>query len=294
MSGGVWQRRQRSLWQDAVGRFARNRLSVAASMVAAALIVMALFAPWLAPTHYDAQVYSQAWQFPSRAHIMGTDAFGRDVLSRIIYGARVSLSVALIVNASALIIGVPVGALAGWFGGITDYALMRIVDVMSAIPRLLLAILMMTVLGSGLLNIYIVMGVTGWIHIARLVRAQFLTLREQDYITAARGIGASARHIIVRHLLPNCATLLIVSLTLDIPQAIMTEAGLSFLGVGVNPPLPSWGKMLNEYLPYIQTYWYLSTFPAIMIALTMYAFTLMGDGLQDALNPQSGWRGLIR
>ncbi len=281
------QNGQRSLWGDVARRFAHNRLAVVALAAIVFLAVLATFAPWLAPSYYDAQVYSEAWRFPSLAHPMGTDPFGRDVVSRIIYGARVSLSVALIVSASALVVGVPVGALAGWLGGMTDFALMRIVDIMSAIPRLLFAIVLMTVLGSGLLNIYLVMAVTSWMHIARLVRGQVLELREQQFTLAARTIGASDVRIVTRHLLPNCQAIIIVSLTLDIPQAIMTEAGLSFLGVGVNPPLPSWGKMLSEYLPYIQTYWHLSTFPAIMIALTMYAFTMMGDGLQEALNPHS-------
>lgn len=279
---------QRSLWSSAARRFVRNRLALAALAVAFALIFLALSAPWLAPSHYDEQVYSRAWQFPSPAHLMGTDPFGRDVLSRVIYGARVSLSVALVVNLSALLLGVPCGALAGWRGGAVDFALMRVVDVMSALPRLLLAILMMTVLGSGLLNIYLVMAATSWIHIARLVRGQVLSLREREFTLAARASGASDARIVARHLLPNSLNVIIVSLTLDIPHAIMTEAGLSFLGVGVNPPMPSWGKMLSEYLPYIQTYWHLSVFPALMIALTMYAFTLMGDGLQDALDPQAG------
>jgi ABC-type dipeptide/oligopeptide/nickel transport system permease subunit len=290
MTHATAQRVQRSLWGDAAARFRRNRLSVAALLVVLTLAGLAVFAPWLAPSHFDAQHYDRAWQRPSTSHIMGTDPFGRDVLSRVIYGARVSLSVALVVNAASLLIGLPLGALAGWFGGVADYALMRLVDLLSAIPRLLLAILMMTVLGSGLLNIYIVMAATGWIHIARLVRGQVLTLRERDFVTAARAIGASDRRIVLHHLLPNCLSVIVVSLTLDIPHAIMTEAGLSFLGVGVNAPLPSWGKMLSEYLPYIQTYWHLSVFPALMIAVTMYAFTLLGDGLQDALDPQATYR----
>ncbi|MFQ5858354.1 MAG: ABC transporter permease [Anaerolineae bacterium] len=281
----VFRRPERSLWANAMLRFSRNRLSVVASFLVSILIIMAVFAPWLAPTHYDKQVYSEAWQFPSKRHVMGTDPFGRDVSSRIIYGARISMSVALVVNTAAFLIGAPIGALAGWFGGVVDYALMRVVDVMSAFPTLLFAILMMTVLGSGLINIYIAMAVTSWIGTARLIRGQILSLREQDFTLAARAIGATDWHIITRHLLPNCLAPVIVSLTLGIPSAMMGEAGLSFLGIGVNAPTPSWGKMLSEYLPYVQSHWYLSTFPAIMIALTMYAFTLMGDGLQDALNP---------
>jgi ABC-type dipeptide/oligopeptide/nickel transport system permease subunit len=221
---------------------------------------------------------------------MGTDPYGRDVWSRIIYGARISMSVALIVNAASFIVGAPIGALAGWFGGVIDYVLMRIVDVMSAFPTLLFAILMMTVLGRGLTNIYIAMAVTSWIPVARLVRGQILSLREQDFVLAGRAIGATNRHIMMRYLIPNSLAPVIVALTLGIPSAIMGEAGLSFLGIGVNAPIPSWGKMLNEHLASIQSHWYLSAFPAIMIGLTMYAFNLMGDGLQDALNPTARGR----
>lgn len=279
------RRKERSLWLDAVDRFSRNRLSVASSFVILLLVLMAIFADVLAPAGYDHQVYREAWQFPSWTHPMGTDPYGRDLLSRIIYGARISMSVALIVNAAALLIGAPLGALAGWLGGAIDYLLMRVVDVMSAFPTLLFAILMLTMLGSGLINIYIAVAATSWIPIARLVRGQMLSLREQDFVLAARAIGATDWNIVVRHLLPNALTPVIVSLSLGIPAAIMAEAGLSFLGIGVNAPVPSWGKMLNEYLPNIQSHWYLSTFPGLMIALTMYAFTLAGDGLQDALNP---------
>jgi oligopeptide transport system permease protein len=250
-----------------------------------ALAAIAVLASVFAPEGYDKQVYVEAWQPPSNKHVMGTDPFGRDLWVRIMYGARISLSVALVVNATSLLIGMPIGAAAGWFGGWPDYALMRFVDVMSAFPSLLLAILLMSVLGSGLVNVFIVMSVTSWIGIARLVRGQVLALREQDYTMAARCIGASSWRIIRRHMMPNALAPLIVALTLGIPSAIMGEASLSFLGIGVNAPMPSWGKMLSEYLPYMQTHGYLSIFPALMIAVTMYGFTLMGDGLREALDP---------
>lgn len=280
-------RRERTLLLDATRRFARNKLSMVALVLALALIIMAIFAPWLAPTHYDDQNYSVSWQRPSAQFPLGTDPFGRDLLSRIIYGARISLSVALVVNVVSFVVGMPVGALAGWYGGVIDYVLMRLVDLMSAFPTLLFALLMLSTIGGGLFNIYLALSVTSWIGIARLIRGQFLSLREQDYVLAARATGTPTWRILLRHLTPNALAPVIVSLTLGIPAAIMGEAGLSFLGIGVDPPTPSWGKMVSEYLPYIQTNWYLSTFPAIMIALTMYAFTLMGDGLQDALNPQA-------
>jgi len=277
--------KERSLWKDALTRFRRNKLSVAALTLVILLILMAATAGLFFPKGYDNQVYTDTWEFPSAKHLMGTDPFGRDVLARIMYGARISLAVAVVVNLTALVIGLPLGAAAGWFGGAIDYGLMRIVDVMSTFPSLLFAILLMSVLGSGLVNVFIAMSVTSWIGIARLVRGQVLSLREQEYTVAARALGATDWHIILRHMVPNSLTPIIVTVTLGVPSAIMGEAGLSFLGVGVNPPMPSWGKMLNEYVPYMQTYGYLALFPAILIALTMYAFTLMGDGLRDALDP---------
>ncbi|MEZ4730400.1 MAG: ABC transporter permease [Caldilineaceae bacterium] len=280
--------RERTLWGDAVRRFARNKLSVAALVLALLLIGLAIFAPVFAPEGYDDQNYTVAWQPPSAEFPLGTDQFGRSLWSRIVYGARISLSVALVVNAVAFLVGAPIGALAGWYGGVIDYFLMRLVDVMSAFPTLLFALLMLTTIGSGLFNLYLALSITSWIGIARLLRGQFLSLREQEFVVAAHASGVPTWQILWRHMTPNALAPVIVSLTLGIPSAIMGEAGLSFLGIGVDPPTPSWGKMVSEYLPYVQTHWYLSTFPAMMIALTMYAFTLMGDGLQDALNPRAG------
>lgn len=279
------QPRQRSLWKDAFWRFRRNKLALAALAMVVLLSLMALSAGIFFPDGYDHQVYEDTWLFPSGQHLLGTDPFGRDVLARIMYGARVSLAVAVVVNMLALLIGIPVGAAAGWFGGAIDYGLSRIVDVMSTFPTLLFAILLMSILGSGLVNVFIAMSITAWIATARLMRGQVLSLREHDYTLASRAAGATDWYIMTHHMVPNALTPIIVTVTLGIPAAIIAEAGLSFLGVGVNPPMPSWGKMLNEYMPFMQTYGYLSVFPAIMIALTMYAFTLVGDGLRDALDP---------
>jgi ABC-type dipeptide/oligopeptide/nickel transport system permease subunit len=185
----------------------------------------------------------------------------------------------------ALVIGLPIGAAAAWSGGRIDFALMRVIDVMSAVPNLLLAILIATVLGRGLQNVVLVLVVTSWMSVARLVRGQLLSLRESEYVMAARCVGVRDWRIIVQHLLPNAVSPIIVAVTLGIPGAILAEAGLSFLGVGVNPPIPSWGSMLNEYLTTVQAHWYLTFFPGLMLALAMYAFTMVGDGLQDALDP---------
>jgi ABC-type dipeptide/oligopeptide/nickel transport system permease subunit len=279
------QNKPRSLWRDAARRFARNRLSMIALVVVVILIFMALFAEVLAPEGYDYQVLDKAWQFPSWEHPMGTDPFGRDVLTRIIYGARISLAVGFITTLVALLIGMPLGALAAWYGGVVDYVVMRVIEVVNSVPNLLLGILIITLLGPGLRNVLLIFIVTGWMGIARLVRGQLLALRERDYVLAAHCIGASNRRIIATHLLPNSLPPIIVTVSLGIPIAILGEAGLSFLGIGINPPLPSWGRMLDDYLSAVQTHWYLPFFPGLMIAITMYAFTLMGDGLQDALDP---------
>ena len=277
--------RPRSLWGDAVRRFSRNLLAMLSLAFVILLIITALFANLLAPEGYDHQDYGQTWLFPSLEHPMGTDPFGRDVLTRIIYGARISLAIGFLSNFAALAIGLPYGTISAWYGGVVDYVLMRIIEIVDSVPTLLLGILIISVLGSGFRNVLLVFIVTGWMGIARLIRGQFLSLREQDYVLAAICIGVPNQRIISRHLLPNSLPPIIVSVTLGIPGAILGEAGLSFLGIGINPPLPSWGRMLNDYLTAVQTHWYLPFFPGLMIALTMYAFTLMGDGLQDALDP---------
>ncbi|MFN8444797.1 MAG: ABC transporter permease [Caldilineaceae bacterium] len=280
--------RQRSLWVDALRRFRRNRLSMVASFFVLLLILIALFANQLAPEGYDDQVYSQTWQYPAWEHPLGTDPYGRELLTRIIYGARVSLVIGFVSNFIALLIGLPFGAAAAWFGGSTDYLFMRLIEIINAIPDLLLGILIVTVLGPGFQNVLFVFIFTGWMGVARMVRGQILSLRERDYVLAARAIGTSDWQIITRHLLPNTLTPIILGVTMGIPAAILGESGLSFLGIGVQPPVPSWGRMLNDYLSALQTHWYLAFFPGLMIAITMYAFTLMGDGLQDALDPTAG------
>jgi len=208
------------------------------------------------------------------------------VLSRMIYGARVSMTVGVVAECIVLAIGVPLGALAGYYGGRLDMLLMRFVDVMYAFPRLLFVIMIMSMLGRGLLNIFIAIGLTGWVRVARLTRAQMLSLKEREFCEAARAAGASNLAIMVRHLLPNALTPIIISLTFGIPEAIFTEAALSFIGVGISPPTPSWGQMVGENQQYIRSYWHLCVFPAVGIATIMLAFTFLGDGLRDALDPK--------
>lgn len=281
-------RKPRSLWSDAVRRFSRNRLSMISLAFVIGLMLMAAFAGVLAPEGYDHQVLTQAWKFPSAEHPLGTDPFGRELLTRIMYGARISLAVGFISNFVALLIGLPFGMAAAWFGGAVDYVFCRVMEILNAIPNLLLGIMIMAILGAGIQNVLFVFIFTGWMGTARMIRGQFLALREQTYVDAARCVGVSDWKIIWRHLLPNTYNVLIVGVTMGIPGAILGESSLSFLGIGINPPLPSWGRMLNDYLSAVQTHPYLALFPGLMIAITMFAFTLMGDGLQDALDPTAG------
>ena len=294
-------RQKRSLYRDAIYRFSRNKLAIFGLVLVILLVTMAVFAddwfiapflgrsaqPLIARTTYSKVFYGPSGAFPSAKYWMGTDLNGRDLYSRIVYGARVSLTVGLLAQLIALGIGIPLGGIAGWKGGMSDFMVMRLVDVMSAIPTLLFAYLIMARLGAGFWNVMLAIGITSWITSCRLTRAQFLALREKEFVEAARMIGAGGWRIITMHMLPNAIAPIIIALTLGIPAAIFTEASLSFLGVGINPPTPSWGQMIGrEGITNMTYFWHLAFFPALMIAITMLGFTLMGDGLRDALDPQ--------
>jgi oligopeptide transport system permease protein len=284
----VVSRTQQTLWRDALWRFAHNRLAMVGLVLVLLIVFMAVFADFLAPYPYDKADFSKVLQFPFKdpTHILGNDEVGRDFLSRLIYGARTSMTVGLVVQFIAFGIGIPLGALAGYRGGMFDFVIMRLVDVMTAFPGLLFAIFLLTLWGGGLEKVILVLGFTSWLGPARLVRAQFLSLREKEYIEAARAIGASEWRIILRHILPNALTPLLVALSFGIPAAIFGEASLSFLGIGVNDPLPSWGKMVGVSGAYIRVYWHIGLFPTILIALTMLGFSFVGDGMRDALDVQ--------
>lgn len=279
--------KQRSLLGDAARRFMRNRLAVVGLIIVGGLIFIAIFADFLAPYPYDKADLASALQFPSREHWMGTDPIGRDVYSRILYGARISLAVGLGVEFIALFVGVPLGLMAGMLGGKTDFAVMRLVEVFTAVPTLMLALLLVAIFGSSLSNIILAIGLVAWLDIARLLRAQLLSLRERDFVLAARTIGTKRWQIAVWHLLPNSIAPVIVAITIGIPVAIFAESGLSFLGLGVNDPIPSWGQMVGAALPYMRVYWYLGVFPTLAIAITMLGFTFFGDGLRDAFDVSS-------
>lgn len=248
------------------------------------LIVLGALAPILAPGRYDIPDLSQTNQFPNGQHLLGTDAIGHDYLTRVMYGIRTSLIVGFAAVAVACLVGMPLGLAAGLRGGVTDFLVMRLVDVMTAFPGILFAIFLISVVGGGVLNVIFVIGITGWVGICRLLRAQLLSLREQEYVTAARSIGATQFSIAVRHLLPNAIAPMIIAIALAIPTAIFAEAGLSFLGIGINEPTPSLGKMVSDSAPYIRVYWHLGFFPTLAIALAMLGFTFVGDGLRDALD----------
>jgi ABC-type dipeptide/oligopeptide/nickel transport system permease subunit len=276
----------RTIWQEARRRFLRNRLATAGLCVVVVLIIFAVFANVLAPTPYDRSVLSETLQFPSVRHWLGTDQVGRDLLSRIIYGARTSLLVGFSVQALAFGIGVPLGVIGGLRPGTwTDFIVIRLVEVMSAFPNFLFALFILTVIGGGLTNVIFAIGITSWIEVTRLTRAQILSLRERDFVQAARALGANELHIVWYHLLPNALPPLIVMLALGIPNAIFAEAGLSFLGLGINDPIPSWGKMVGDSMDYIRVFWHVGFFPTLMIALAMLSFNFTGDGLRDALDP---------
>ena len=277
--------RQASLWGDAWRRLLKNKLAVVGLATVIRLGLLAVFAPLLAPygpaevVSPDLRLMKPSWNFP-----LGLDQNGRDMYSRMLYGARVSLLVGVVAQLIVLGIGVPIGAVAGYYSGTVDNALMRTVDVFYAIPQLLLVLLMVNMLGPGMKNIFIAIGLTGWVTMARLVRGVMLTNREQEYVKASKVAGAGSGYIILRHMLPNSLTPIIVALTFGIPQAIFIEASLSFVGVGIRPPQPSWGQMVGAGQQYIQSVQHLMFFPSLAIAITMLAFTFLGDGLRDALD----------
>ena len=275
----------RTLWQDARRSFSKNRLAIIGLVIVGIFMVMAVFANILAPFSYYHSDLAANLQFPSLAHPFGTDPIGRDELSLIIFGARISLLVGFSVQLIAFGIGLPLGALAGMRGGWFDFVITRLLEVMTAFPGFLFAIFLMSLLGTGMLNVILAIGATSWIEVCRLTRGQFLALREREFVVAARSYGADDWRVILRHLLPHALPPLLIMLALGIPNAIFAEAGLSFLGVGINDPIPSWGKMVSDSLGYIRVYWYMGLFPTLTIALAMLSFNFVGDGLRDALDP---------
>ncbi|GAB1400086.1 ABC transporter permease [Aminivibrio sp.] len=275
-----------SLWKYTLIRLRRNYLAIFGLFVLIVLIVMAIFADQIAPYGYADQDYTMIRQAPSAKHLLGTDEFGRDVLSRLIFGARISLQVGLVAVSISLILGGAAGAIAGYFGGRIDNIIMRIMDVQLAIPTILLAIVISSVLGPGLFNLMIAVGITSIPRFARLMRASVLSIKGMEFIEAARAMGASHTRILLLYILPNCMAPLIVQSTLSVANAILFAATLSFLGLGIQPPYPEWGGMLSAARPYLRNNAYLSIFPGLAIMITILSLNFLGDGLRDALDPK--------
>lgn len=254
--------------------------------IIAFFVLVAVFAPLISPYDPNATDLSNKLGSSTLEHLLGTDEYGRDILSRIIYGARVSLSIGLISTMISTFIGVVLGVLAGYYGGIVDEIICRIMEVFSAFPDILFAIAIMFIFGPGVINLFIALGILGWVSTARLIRGQALSIKGKEYIKAARASGASDFFIIIKHILPNCISTIIVISTMSIPGAIMSEASLSFLGLGVQSPTASWGSMISYAKSYIRTAPAYSIYPGIAIILIVLAFNLFGDSLRDALDPK--------
>ena len=274
--------KKREFW----ARIRRNRLAISGLVLVTGMFAVALAAPWLAPYDPGYINLKEVLMPPSPAHLLGTDTLGRDVLSRIIFGARVSLLVGFVAVGIATLIGMLVGSLAGYYGGWVDQLLMRLVDVMLCFPTIFLILAVIAVLGPSIWNIMAVIGLTGWMGVARLVRAEFLSLREREFMVAARALGASDARLIWRHLLPNALTPVMVSATLGVAGAILVESALSFLGLGVQPPTPSWGNILTMGQDNIEIAWWLSFFPGLAILVTVMSYNLLGEGIREAIDPR--------
>ena len=272
-------------------RVLRNPLAFWGFVIIASVLALALLAPLLSPYDPDAVDVKSILLAPSTAHLMGTDSLGRDVFSRMLYGARISLLVGFVAVGIATVIGVILGAISGYYRGWVDVAIMRLVDVMLSIPTFFLILAVIAFLTPSIWNIMIVIGLTSWMGVTRLVRAEFLSLREREFVLASATLGARDHRLIFRHLLPNSLTPVIVSFVLGVASAVLVESGLSFLGLGVQPPQASWGNILTEGKEYIQFAWWLSFFPGMAILLTVLGYNLLGEGLRDALDPRNNGKG---
>ena len=296
----IAERPPASLWRDALERLLKNRLAILGGIFVILFVLLAVFGPFITPYGYaetDINVVREN-RGPANpgqgGHLLGTDILGRDLLSRIMDGARISMTVALVVQITVLLIGVPIGALPGWFGVRVDNLLMRFTDITYAFPDLLFIILLTVVFKDtwfggavdGLLLVFVAIGIVSWVGVARLVRGQMLSLKETEYVEAARAIGVPDRKIVTRHLLPNAIGPIIVAVTLGIPGAILAEALLAFIGIGANVPRASWGTLITEGQIWMSSEPHLLIFPAIAIALALLSFTFLGDGLRDALDPK--------
>ena len=281
---------QIGLWTDVWRRFRRNRLAVLGAVVVCILIIDAIMAPLL--VHFGIihdpikQDVTNSFSGPSPQHLLGTDQLGRDMLSRLMHGAQISLTIGILVQGIILVIGGTIGLISGYAGGRTDNLLMRFTDIWYAFPDLIFVLVLVSVFGASLLSIFVAIGIVNWVGLARLVRGQVLSIKEKEFVESARAVGSSHVKIVLRHLVPNALGPVIITLTFGIPQAIFLEAVLSYLGVGIPPPTPSWGVMIQDGYQAIFNSPGQVLFPAIAVAITMLSFTFIGDGLRDALDPR--------
>lgn len=272
--------------KEKLARMARqNKISVISAVIILLIVLAAIFAPIVAPYGYAEQDLVNRLQAPSLKHLLGTDELGRDVLSRLIYGARLSLMIGIFPTSISMTIGIVLGLISGYFGGKVDYLIMRCCDIVLAFPSLLLAMVVMYTLGASTLNIFIALALINWASVARVVRSETLSLKESEYVEAARSIGVRDAVIMVRHILPNCVPSLIVLFTLNVPSAILSESSLSFLGIGAQPPAASWGLMVTAGKQFLFSQPWISLSPAVAIMIIVLAFNFLGDGLRDVLDP---------
>ena len=276
-----------SLWQDAWHRLKKNRLALFGLAVLISLCIIALLTPWIAPYGYEQQNLQLGASPPSAAHWLGTDIFGRDMLTRIMYGSRVSLMVGFIATGVALVIGILWGTIAGYAGGKVDAVMMRLVDILYALPFMIFIILLMVIFGRNILLLFFAIGAVEWLTMARIVRGQVQSLRKQEFVEAAVSLGLSRWAIILRHLIPNTLGPVIVYTTLTIPSVMLLEAFLSFLGLGIQPPQSSWGLLISYGVETMEEYPWLLIFPGLTLSITLFALNFLGDGLRDALDPKA-------
>lgn len=264
----------------------KNKFAVSGGSLVLLVFALSLLAPWIAPYNPDTIDIKNILVGPSFSHILGTDDLGRDVLSRMLWGGRISLEVGFIAVGIATIIGVILGAIAGYYGGWVDSSIMRAVDIMLSIPTIFLVLAVIAILEPNIVNIMVVIGLTSWMEPARLIRAEFISLKEREFVIAAHALGAKDARIIVKHVLPNGLSPILVSATMGIGGAILIESALSFLGLGVQPPTPSWGSLLSSGKDNIEIAWWLSLFPGLAILVTVLGYNLLGEGIRDALDPR--------
>ncbi len=276
-----------SFWHAAWYRYKQNKLALVSGVIAILILLVAIFAPLIAPYSYATQDLSQSLAGPSLKHLLGTDQLGRDLLSRAIYGARTSMAIAIGATLLGALIGIPIGIAAGWFGGITDFITLRAFEVFTMVPQILMALLLIALFGGGVLKLILFLGVTAWVGFGRLARAQYLALRDRDFVIAAKAMGVPTRRIVTVHVLPSAMGPMIVFFVQQIPATIFTAAGFSFLGLGVQDPLADWGKMINDGEQYLSVSLMVALLPILCIAVATLTFSFAGDGLRDALDPTS-------